>query len=84
MMATISELNEIILKLLYLLSFTLIFVSSVVFIVRLARLFIASSRDGFQCFTRLALKSDAVRSWWFAVLCFSLPAFEFLGQYLGR
>jgi ABC-type sulfate transport system permease subunit len=83
-MATISEVNEILLKLLYLLSFVLIFLSSVIFLVRLTRLFMESTRNGFQDFTRMVLKSDAIRSWWFAVLCISLLAFEFLGRYLGR
>ncbi len=83
-MATISEVNEVLLKLLYLFSFVLIFLSSVIFLVRLTRLFVASARDGFQDFTGMVLKSDAVRSWWFAVLCISLLAFEFLGRYLGR
>jgi len=83
-MATISEVNEVLLKLLYLFSFVLIFLSSVIFLVRLTRLFLASARDGFQDFTLMVLKSNAVRSWWFAVLCISLLAFEFLGRYLGR
>ena len=83
-MATISEVNEVLLKLLYLFSFVLIFLSSVIFLVRLTRLFMASARNGFQDFTRMVLKSNAVRSWWFAVLCVSLLAFEFLGRYLGR
>ena len=83
-MATIGELNEILLKLLYLVSFVLIFLSSVIFLFRLMHLFTASVRNGFQNFTRVLLKSNAVRSWWFAVLCISLLAFELLGRYLGR
>jgi hypothetical protein len=83
-MATIDEVNEILLKLLYLVSFVLIFLSSAIFLFRLTHLFMASVCNGFQNFTRMLLKSNAVRSWWFAVLCVSLLVFEFLGRYLGR
>lgn len=83
-MATIHDLNEILLKFLYLISYAMVFVTTLVILTRMIQIFIKNANNGFAGFTNLLLNSNAVRSWWFVLFCLSLIVSQFLGNYLGR